>query len=77
MRKVKPVSHGIVWRQPDGSLVSCDEKLKVLDENLTEIKEACQEAFEDALLMGCDEAQIRDVFESVMKDLNNPYKKGD
>lgn len=75
MRKVKPVSHGIVWRQPDGSVVSCEEKLKVLDENLSEIKEYCQEAFEDALLMGCDEAQIRSVFESVVKELHNPYKK--
>ena len=27
----------------------------MLNENLDEIREYCQEAFEDALLMGCDE----------------------
>lgn len=67
----------VLWVQPDGSVVSCEEKLKVLDENLAEIREMCQEAFEDALLMGCDEDQVRDVFVGVMTSLDNPYKKDD
>jgi len=66
---------GIVWQQPDGSAVSCEEKLKVLDENLAEIREMCQDAFEDALLMGCDEDQVRGVFLQVMRGLENPYDK--
>jgi hypothetical protein len=66
----------IVWRAPDGSLVSCVEKLKVLRENLGEIEQACQDAFEDALLMGCDEQQIRDVFRKLIESLNNPYRRG-
>jgi hypothetical protein len=63
----------ITWRQPDGRVVSCEEKLKVLNENLSEIKQICQDAFEDALLMGCDEAQIREVFANVMASLSNPH----
>lgn len=70
----RPLTHGIVWRQPDGAPVSCDEKLKVLNENLEEIREYCQEAFEDAVLMGCDETQIRAVFESVIHSIETPYK---
>jgi hypothetical protein len=63
----------ITWRQPDGKAVSCEEKLKVLDDNLAEIRQMCQDAFEDALLMGCDEAQVRHVFASVIASLRNPY----
>src|SRR5438309_1711052 len=44
-----------VWRQPDGSPVSCLEKIKVLNENLAEIEQMAQDALEDAILMGCDE----------------------
>ncbi|HEY4636064.1 MAG TPA: hypothetical protein VIG92_05850 [Rhodospirillales bacterium] len=64
----------IAWRQPDGRPVSCDEKLAVLNENLEEIRAFCQDAFEDAILMGCDEAQVRQVFESIVKAIENPYR---
>jgi hypothetical protein len=63
----------IAWRQPDGKAVSCEEKLKVLNDNLAEIRQVCQDAFEDALLMGCDEAQVRQVFAGVIASLRNPY----
>lgn len=66
----------IVWKQPDGRSVSCEEKLKVLNQNLEEIRQSCQDAFEDALLMGCDEDQIRQVFAAVVDSLTNPYKNG-
>ncbi len=64
-----------IWRQPDGQPVSCREKLKVLDENLEEIRELAQDALEDGILMGCDEAQIRDVMRQLLRDLVNPYRK--
>lgn len=63
----------IVWRQPDGDLVSCEEKLVILRENLADIRQECQDAFEDAVLMGCDEAQVRDVLERLVRSLTNPY----
>ncbi len=65
----------LVWVQPDGEPVSCEEKLKVLDENLAELRQLCQDAFEDALLMGCEEGQVRDVFCKVIDELHNPYEK--
>ena len=43
------------WKKPDGSLVSCTEKVKVLNENYEEIKNLLQDAFDDAVLMGCSE----------------------
>ncbi len=64
-----------VWKQPDGQPVSCLEKVKVLNQNLVEIKQLAQDALEDAVLMGCDEAQIRAVFHDLVAKLENPYRK--
>jgi hypothetical protein len=62
-----------VWRSPEGEVVSCVEKLKVLRENLEEIQQLCQDALEDAVLMGCDESQFRQVLENLVQRLENPY----
>lgn len=63
-----------IWRGPDGKPVSCREKIKVLNENLAEIAELCQDALEDAVLMGCDEAQLRSVLKTLVDGLVNPYR---
>lgn len=63
-----------VWRTPSGEPVSCREKLKVLDENLVEIEGMCQDALEDAVLMGCDEAQVRERLKAIVDRLVNPYR---
>ena len=64
-----------VWVDSDGQPLSCREKIKVLNENLGEIGEMAQDALEDAILMGCDEAQIRLVLNDLMSSLVNPYQK--
>lgn len=64
-----------VWLTPEGTPVSCLEKIKVLNENLAEIRGLCQDALEDAVLMGCDEAQLRDVLRQLVASLENPYRK--
>lgn len=63
----------IIWKRPDGSVVSCTEKIKVLRENLEELRQVAQDAFEDALLMECEEGQIREVFRELIDSLENPY----
>jgi hypothetical protein len=64
-----------VWRTPEGEAVSCVEKIKVLNENLTELRELAQEALEDGVLMGCDERQLREVLAGIITGLINPYRK--
>jgi uncharacterized protein (UPF0335 family) len=64
-----------VWRTTEGDLVSCVEKIKVLNENLAELRGLAQDALEDAVLMGCDEAQVREVLAAIMAGLVNPYKR--
>lgn len=67
-------SRKTIWRRPDGSPLACDEKIKMLDENLEEIRQVCQDALEDALLMGCDERQVRAALDEVLCALHNPYE---
>jgi len=63
-----------VWLQPDGAPLSCREKIKVLNENLEEIREMAQDALEDGILMGCDEGQLREVLAALVGSLENPYR---
>jgi hypothetical protein len=64
-----------VWRTPEGEPVSCVEKIKVLNENLAELRGLAQDALEDAVLMGADERQVRAVLARIVADLVNPYEK--
>jgi len=63
------------WLTPEGEPVSCVEKIKVLNENLAELREMAQEALEDAVLMGADERQVREVLAGIVADLVDPYRK--
>jgi len=63
----------IIWRSPQGEIIACVEKNKVMQENLEEIRQICQDALEDAVLMGCDEAQVRTVLTELIASLHNPY----
>ena len=74
-KKTSKSAKDTVWRQPDGKAVSCLEKIKVLNENLNEIRQLAQDALEDAILMGCDEHQIRKVLADMLNELANPYRK--
>lgn len=74
-KNAKDGFHVPVWKQPDGQPVSCLEKVKVLNQNVIEIRQLAQDALEDAILMGCDEAQVRAVFYDLVAKLENPYGK--
>ena len=76
MMKREPTRDDLpVWLTVDGEPVSCLEKIKVLNENLDEIRELSQDALEDAVLMGCDEDQLRAVLADMLAALVNPYRK--
>jgi len=62
------------WKTPEGEPVGCVEKLKVLNENIMEIREMAQEALEDAVLMGCDESQVRAVLHDLVESLDKPFE---
>lgn len=62
-----------IWRDPAGNPLGCREKLRVLNENFEEIRELAQDALEDAILMGCDEEQVRRTLYDLVAKLENPY----
>jgi hypothetical protein len=72
--KRESVAHP-TWLGPDGQPVSCVEKIKVLNENIDEIQQLCQDALEDAVLMGCDETQVRAELHRLIDGLNAAFKR--
>ncbi|WP_288843708.1 hypothetical protein [uncultured Deefgea sp.] len=63
------------WVRDDGSVVSCTEKVKVMNENLDELVQMAQDLFEDGLLMEVSESQMRDVLQRLVQSVHNPYQK--
>ncbi len=64
-----------VWRDETGETVACTEKIKVMQENMQELFQTAQDAFEDGLLMGCAENQLRDYLQQLIAGLDNPYRQ--
>ena len=46
----KPIQPPAAWLRIDGSVVSCTESVKVLEENWHEAAELLSESYEDAVL---------------------------
>ena len=69
------------WLRVDGSVVSCTESVKVLNENWHEACDMLQEMFEDAVLLGCGKEAFRAEFRRDYKELLQPVEakgvKGD
>ena len=63
-----------IWRQSDGTPIDCREKLRVLHENQVELRQVMQDAFDDAVLMGVDEAAIRAALAEMVAGLRSPRR---
>jgi len=64
------------WPGTDGQPLSCREKLKVLAENYEEAATILRDMFEDALLMGVDEAAMRRILTELVAALPSPRRPG-
>ncbi len=56
-----------VWKGKNNDVISCSEKIKLLNENIIEIKRMSDDAIEDAILMGADEKQVIDTIIKSLK----------
>ena len=63
------------WRKPSGAPISCVEKIKVLNENLAELRNLAQETLDDALLLGCSKEQARLILRDMLNELDSPYEE--
>ncbi len=64
------------WPQPDGAPVACKEKLRTLAENHAELAQVMQDAFDDAVLMGVDDAAMRRILADMVQALASPKRPG-
>jgi hypothetical protein len=64
----------ISWPLAAGGVISCRDKLRVLEENQTELATMMQDAFEDAVLMGVDETAMRQILTNMVDRLRSPLK---
>jgi hypothetical protein len=62
------------WPGADGAPVACREKLKVLADNHREAAQVLRDAFEDAVLMGVDEAAMRRILADLVAALPSPRR---
>ncbi len=70
---MKKTDRPIIWRGPKGDVIACVEKNKVMGENFEEIRQVCQDALDDAVLMGCDEQQVRQAMIGLIGELAGSY----
>lgn len=65
----------VLWPGSDGQPISCREKVKVLLENHAEASQVLRDAFEDAVLMGVDEAAMRAILAEIIATLPSPRRR--
>jgi len=65
----------IIWLKDNGMIISCTEKIKVMQQNLEEFRMMAQDLLEDALLMEIQETQVKEELHKIIATLHNPYKK--
>ena len=65
-----------IWPGDDGAPLSCRDKLKVLAENHAELAHMLRDTFEDAILMGVDEAAMRGILTGMIEGLESPKRAG-
>ena len=59
-----------IWKGINNETISCTEKIKLLNENIIEIKRMCDDAIEDAVLMKVDSNQVIDTIIRSIKEKN-------
>jgi hypothetical protein len=64
------------WPRPDGSLIDCREKLRLLGENHGELEQTLRDCFDDAVLMGVDAGVMRHLLHSMVDALRDPRSAG-
>ncbi|MDA0190515.1 MAG: hypothetical protein OSW77_09370 [Proteobacteria bacterium] len=58
-----------VWLDAQARPLACIGKIRVVNENYRELRQLAQDALEDGVLMGCDEAQLRAAFRALVDAL--------
>jgi hypothetical protein len=63
------------WIGRDGMPLACEEKILLLNDHMQEIQALCQQAFEEAMHMGCSEEFLRIVLQNMISSLTRTNRK--
>lgn len=63
----------LMWKYSNGNTISCTQELEMLNENYAELKQTLQDALDDAVLIGCSENEIKQIFVNLTKSLISTY----
>ena len=58
-----------LWIDKNHKIISCEETNKVLNENFIEVSSVLQNAFDDAILIGCDEDDFKKKIINLIKSI--------
>mgnify|MGYP001178967676 CR=1 FL=1 len=63
-----------IWRTKDKEIISCDEKNKILNENINEFENMVQSLYDDAVLMGCDACEVKLKILKIVKNIKYTFE---
>ena len=63
-----------VWRARDNSKISCKEKIIILNNNINELQNLINQIYDEAILMGVDKKQIKQVINNLTINLDTELK---
>ena len=62
------------WLGKDKKKISCKEKINILNENINELQEVISDIYDEAILIGIDEDQLKDILLKIIKNTKNNLK---
>ena len=62
------------WKASDHSKISCKEKIVILNNNVIELQNLINQIYDEAILMGVDKKQIKEVINDLATNLNTELK---
>ena len=62
------------WKTSDNSIISCKEKIIILNNNVIELQNLINQIYDEAILMGVDKEQIKKVINNLATNLNTELK---
>ena len=62
------------WITKKKAKITCKEKIRILNGNIEDIKNLLEETYDEAILMGADPMQVKEVFNKVLKNIDSSLK---
>jgi hypothetical protein len=63
-----------IWYSKNKEKLSCKEKILLLNNNIIELHELANDIYDEAILMGVNKEQIKEVLAITIKNINSKLK---